>query len=79
MPVRPMSREQSWLLPPSLDELLPDDHPSRFVAAFVEGLDRAHWAEMGIDLGGDGSAILPPQTVVVCLALRIHERNTLQS
>ncbi len=53
MPVRPMSREQSWLLPPSLNELLPDDHPSRFVAAFVEGLDRAHWAEMGIDLGGD--------------------------
>ena len=53
MPVRPVSREQSWLLPPSLDELLPDDHPSRFVAAFVEGLDRAHWAEMGIDLGGD--------------------------
>ena len=53
MPVRPMSREQSWLLPPSLDELLPDNHPSRFVAAFVEGLDRAHWSEMGIDLGGD--------------------------
>ena len=53
MPVRPMSREQAWLLPADLDELLPHDHPVRFVAAFVEGLDRAHWAEMGIDLGGD--------------------------
>ncbi len=53
MPLRPMSRDQAWLLPPTLDELLPDDHPAHFVAAFVEGLDRASWAEMEIDLGGD--------------------------
>ena len=26
MPVRPMGREQMWLLPPTLDELLPLDH-----------------------------------------------------
>ncbi len=53
MPLRPVNREQAWLLPPTLDELLPEDHPSRFVAAFVDGLDRGGWAGMEIDVDGD--------------------------
>lgn len=48
-----MNREQGWLLPPPLDELLPDDHPARFIAAFVEGLEHSHWGGMGIDLDGE--------------------------
>ena len=38
MPLRDLDREQMWLLPPSLDELLPLDHPVRFVAVFVDAL-----------------------------------------
>ena len=36
--MRPWIRGQAWLLPPSLDELVPDSHPVRFIATFVEQL-----------------------------------------
>lgn len=58
MPLRPVHREQSWLIPPSLDDLIPDTHPARFVAGFVEEIDRASWAETGIDLDGEALGAL---------------------
>ena len=35
MPLRPLSRDQAWILPPNLDELVAQDHTARFVAALM--------------------------------------------
>lgn len=53
MPVRPYTRDQAWLFPPHLDEMLSDDHPVRFVAAFVDELDPPAWQELGVALQGE--------------------------
>src|SRR4030042_6705765 len=53
MPIRELNRQRPWLLPPTLDELVPDDHPSRFVATIVDSLDQSMWEKLGISLNGE--------------------------
>ncbi|MBN4059477.1 IS1182 family transposase [Dehalococcoides mccartyi] len=53
MPLRPFRRDQGWLLPPSLDEMVPQDHPARFVDAVLEGLSTEKWKDLGMDMEGD--------------------------
>ena len=67
MPLRPFRRDQGWLLPPSLDEMLPQDHPARFVDAVLESLSAEKWDELGMDMEGDLRE-LRPATPVRCWA-----------
>ena len=50
VPLLDIHREQAWLLPPSLDELLSLDHPAMFVAEFVDALDREDWKELDVEI-----------------------------
>ena len=78
MPLRPVNREQAWLLPPTLDDLLPEDHPARFVAAFVDGLDHTVWAEMEIDIERDplGAPAYHPTALLDVWLYGFHDRGT---
>ena len=54
MPLRVLSRDATWLLPPDLDELIGQNHAARYVATFVDDtLERRDWLAMGIALDGE--------------------------
>jgi transposase len=58
---RTIDRETGYLLPPSVDEWLPDKHLARFIVEVIDGLDlRA----MSGDYGGSGSASYHPWMVL---------------
>lgn len=65
MPVREYVRDFLWLLPPSLEEMIPASHPVRFVAEFVDHLDLG---EIGIDWtpADEGAASYDRRMLLAC-------------
>ena len=64
MPVRPHTRDQGWLLPPNLEEMLAPEHPVRFVAAFVDEIDSAGWSELGVEVEALGAPAYHPRLLL---------------
>ena len=61
---RPTDRQTGFLMPPSLDEWLPQHHLARFVVEVVDGLDLT---SMSKSYRGSGSASYHPETLLSLL------------
>lgn len=60
----PFSRDQEYLLPPSLHDGLPENHLARFIVAVVEQLDRSALRRRST---GGGSAAYHPALLLALL------------
>jgi transposase len=61
---RPHERLTSFLLPPSVDEWLPERHLARFIVEVIEGFDLG---AMSRSYRGSGSAAYPPRQLLAIL------------
>ena len=65
---RNFDRQTGFLLPPSVDDWLPQKHLARFVVEVIDGLDVS---AMSNSYRGSGSASYHPKLLLVRLALWI--------
>src|SRR5256885_17104966 len=69
---RPINRDTGFLLPPSVDEWLPEKHLARFVVEVIDGLDlRA----MSGSYRGSGSASYHPSLLLGILPISFPKRR----
>ena len=72
---RPIDRDMDFLMPPSVDEWLPQRHLARFVVEVIEGLDlRA----MTGSYRGSGEASYHPAAAAGPDGLRLRHRRVFQ-
>lgn len=67
---RPINRDMNYLLPPSVDDWLPERHLARFIVEVIDGLDLT---SMSRSYRGSGSASYPPS---VLLGLLVYGYST---
>ena len=72
---RPIDRDTGFLMPPSVDEWLPERHLARFVVEVIAGLDLR--AMVG-SYRGSGEASYHPATAAGHSGLRLCHRRVFQ-
>ncbi len=60
----PVDRQTGYLLPPSVDEWLPEDHLARFIVEVIDGLDLSALEKA---CAGRGSAAYHPSVLLALL------------
>ena len=72
---REFDRETGFLLPPSLDEWLPEQHLARFVVEVIDGLDLSAMVK---SYRGTGSAGYHPVLLLGLSGLRLCDRGVFE-
>ena len=72
---RPINRDTGFLLPPSVDEWLPQRHLARFVVEVIDGLDLS---ELVKAYRGSGSASLSPGDAAGAAGVRLCDEGVFQ-
>ena len=72
---RTIDRQTGYLLPPSVDEWLPEKHLARFIVEVIDGLDLGR---MSGAYRGSGSAFVSSPDVVGLIGLRLRDGDVLQ-
>src|SRR5271169_4338436 len=73
---RPFDRETGFLLPPSLDDRLPERHLARFVVEVIGSLEPIG---DGAELSGHRLGLLSSRAVIGCSGLRLYDRGVFES
>ena len=72
---RPFDRETDYLLPPSIDEWLPEKHLARFVVEVIDGLDLS---ALSRSYRGSGSASYHPALLLGVVGVWLRDCRVLQ-
>ncbi len=67
----PSYKDQAWLLPPAIDDLIPEDHICFLVEALVDGQD---YSDFDLDYSGAGHPAYHPRILVKLLVMGIMDR-----
>lgn len=73
---RPINRDTDFLLPPSVDEWLPQRHLARFVVEVIDGLDLS---ELVKAYRGTWVCLLSPGSAAGTDGLRLRDEDIFQS
>jgi transposase len=65
------NQEQMWLLPPSLDELIPKNHVVRTINAALDGMDLSKFIK---SYKGGGTSSYHPQMLLKVLIMHIRRK-----